>query len=146
MPRKRKDPKDIPLAQPDRSGPTDKTLFQWAEERELFAQAEQQQRAKGAPEAGKPTKKKAGSNGGKTKEEDEDDEPVFTPGQERVLEALLWAATLSTVHFMLDVLVQNQYAMEIRFDRVILRTAQAFLGIPPPPSPFSQTQQQNPAD
>lgn len=136
MARKCKDPKEIKLAHPDRSGPTEKTLLQWAEERELFAQAEARERqakpkSKGQAKEGGDEDKSKGSGRG-----DEEDEALFTPGQERVLEAAMWAATLSTVHLMLDVLVQNQYAAEIDLTRVAVRTGQAFLGTFPPP-PFS---------
>lgn len=167
MARRRKDPKEIKLAQPDRSGPTDKTLLQWASERELFAQAEAREREQGKRpdglrQEGKTGRERGGDeegdeedeeeeDGEEEEEEEEDDEEdgaVLTPGQERVLEAALWAFSLSTVHAMLDVLVQNQYAVEIELDRVAVRTGQAFLGTSPsslssrpvsprPPPPFN---------
>src|SRR5690606_38351805 len=68
-----------------------------------------------------------GSPRGDREDEDEDG-AVLSPGQERVLEAVLWAATVSMVHLMLDVLVQHQYAVEIDLARVAVRTGQAFLG------------------
>ena len=75
-----------------------------------------------------------GSEGGRGEESEGEDEDVFTPGQERMFEAILWSFTISTVHFMLDVLVQNQYAIDIKWSSVVVRTGQAFLGrFPSPP-------------
>lgn len=155
MVRKRNDPKEIKLSHPSRAEPTEKTLLQWAEERDLFAQA--QQRERGGKTKATGSGKKARRWDDKTKEvkdgegeesggeDEEEEEAVFTPGQERVFEAILWAFTISTVHFMLDVLVQNQYAIDIMWKSVVVRTGQAFLGKPlplPSLSPFSQTQTQ----
>ena len=141
MARKRKDPKEIKLSQPDRSGPTDKTLLQWAEERELFAQAEHREqqaqtkrrRPADADKDGGSDEKGEGDKSVGEKEPESD----FTPAQERTIEAVLYAATLSTVHFMLDVLVQNQYAQDIDFTQVTLRTGQALLGMAPLFPPIS---------
>ncbi|KAF2138754.1 uncharacterized protein K452DRAFT_290403 [Aplosporella prunicola CBS 121167] len=91
-------PSDIPLAQPDRSGPKGKTLYDLAEERMAELQKQGQPFAK-AP---------AGSD-------DED----FGPKAE----ALLWAFSLTMVHLTLDVLVHNQYREEIAWAEVWKRTA-----------------------
>lgn len=148
MARKRKDPTEIKLAHPSRAEPTEKTLLQWAEERDLFAQARQRERGKGPSAAdadakttgaGKKARRWDAKTGvevkeGEGEESEGEDEDVFTPGQERVFEAILWSFTISTVHFMLDVLVQNQYAIDIKWSSVVVRTGQAFLGKPPIPS------------
>lgn len=111
--RKEKSAKDIKLKQPDRSGPdpTEKTLLQLAEERQLFQQAQQREKELG--------KKK---NVGDVKEED-----LLSPGEERFIEAVLYTATLAMVHFTFDVLVQHQYAAEIEWQTVCIRTALAWL-------------------
>lgn len=152
MARKRKDPKEIKLAHPSRAEPTEKTLLQWAEERDLFAQAQQREREKGSSPGvanAKPTgankkPKRWDTKTGKEVPEgegegsgEEDDEDIITPGQERVFEAILWAFTISSVHFMLDVLVHNQYAIDIMWWNVVVRTGQAFLGKPSTPDPCS---------
>jgi hypothetical protein len=58
---------------------------------------------------------------------EEPSEPL-PPVVERLFETLLWTISLSTLHFTLDVLVQNQYAVEISWPKVTIRAAQAFLG------------------
>lgn len=147
MARKRNDPKEIKLSRPSRAEPTEKTLLQWAEERDLFAQAQRREQSAGAKATGSSKKArrwdaKTGEEVKEGESEEEEEEAVFTPGQERVFEAILWAFSISTVHFMLDVLVQNQYAIDIKWKSVVVRTGQAFLGKPhphphpPPLSPF----------
>ncbi|CAI4219022.1 unnamed protein product [Parascedosporium putredinis] len=120
MARKRKDVNDpkIKLAQPDRSGPdpTEKTLYQWAEERNLFEEAQRREAAvkKAAKKDGKAKDGKAKAAGG-------------GDGEERVAEAVLWTATIAMLHFTLDTLVQHQYAQELDWRRITIRTAQAFV-------------------
>lgn len=110
--RKEKSAKDIKLKHPDRSGPdpTEKTLLQLAEERQLFQQAQQREK-----QLGKKTP-------GNVKNED-----LLSPGEERFIEAVLYTATLAMVHFTFDVLVQHQYATEIDWQTVCIRTALAWL-------------------
>ena len=95
----------IPLSHPpsqpaarDRR-PSDETLFKLAEKRGLFRE----------PPQPRP-------------------EDVLSPGEERLAEAGLWTFVLAMLHFTLDVLAQNQYAMEINFRTVTMRTARAWLG------------------
>lgn len=113
--RKERRAKDIKLSQPDRSGPTEKTLLQLAEERNLFNMADQQQlrndQAKGKAASSKP---------------DEDDE--LSPAAERIMEALLYAVCMAMLHFTLDYLVQHQYAMEIEMPKIVQRSLVALFG------------------
>ncbi|PKS13332.1 hypothetical protein jhhlp_000103 [Lomentospora prolificans] len=122
MARKRKDANEpkIKLAQPDRSGPdpNEKTLYKWAEERNLFEEAKRREAAAKTAAA-----KKDGSN---TSAASEEDENVMSPGEERVAEAVLWTVTIAMLHFTLDTLVQHQYAQEINWRAIGIRTAQAF--------------------
>ncbi|KAH8780553.1 hypothetical protein BGZ57DRAFT_24392 [Hyaloscypha finlandica] len=97
---KRKDAK-IKLAQPDRSGPdpSQETLLEIAEKRGLL-------KAQQAAEEGL----------------DESGEPLVG----RLGESLLWSTSLTMLHFTLDVLVANQYAVAIKWPALVARTAQAF--------------------
>ncbi|KAK6822880.1 deacetylase-like protein [Apiospora arundinis] len=105
-----KTPAGIKLSHPDRSGPTDTTLLDWATERKLFDEADARQRALGggkktaaAPAAGEPVYV--------GKRED----AVLTTTADRILEAMLWTVSLCTLHFTLDVLVQQQYAVNLEW-------------------------------
>jgi len=101
--RKEKDAK-IKLKQPDRSGPdpSQETLLQLAGERGLL----------NIPQAV-----------GKDKAESaEDEEPLIG----RLGESVLWSVSLTMLHFSMDVLVARQYAMEMEWDKLITRSAQAF--------------------
>ncbi|GKT54230.1 hypothetical protein ColTof4_06381 [Colletotrichum tofieldiae] len=121
-----KDANGIPMAQPDRSGPSEATLLQLAQERGLFKQAEQDPRnknlPKGAVQIDKPSKEDSSDD-----EEDDDDEEVLSPTMDRIMDTLLWTVSLAMVHGTLDVLVQNQYAMKIQYPAIISRTLVAFL-------------------
>lgn len=90
---------DIPLAQPDRSGPQNKSLFDLAAERqdELIAQADAINQ-----------KRSQASDG-------------IRPTEVPFANALLYAVTLSMLHFTLDVLVYHQYAQEIYWDEIFAR-------------------------
>jgi hypothetical protein len=115
---------EIKLKQPDRSGPTEKTLLQLAEERGLFAQAKQRE-DEIAKEAARIRIPKPQKDGG----EDEDDEVGLSPTAERMLETLLWSMSLAMLHFTLDVLVQHQYSIDrIVWPNVCMRFVQALLG------------------
>ena len=117
MARKRREtsPSSIKLKQPDRSGPTEQSLLQLAQERGLFDMAQQKQDA---------NKRKPSSLATAAK----DSESGLSPSVERILDTLLWTVSLSMLHFSLDVLVQSQYAVEISWWKVSQRAAQAFLG------------------
>ncbi|KAM4062625.1 deacetylase-like protein [Hirsutella rhossiliensis] len=105
-PRKEKTPAgSIKLRMPDRSAPTEKTLFDLAEERHLFQQAAVRERQKNDDAAAA---------------------AIVSPGAERLLEAALWTATLAMLHFTFDVLVHHQYGTEIVWPALLARTATAW--------------------
>lgn len=147
--RKEKSADDIKLRQPDRSGPSEETLIDWATKRDLFAQADAAQ-----ADANKKKKKKTaalsdlppnvtkvrirppgGHDGDDDDGDDEadssdndDDEEGLTPTQERVMDCFLWSVSLTMAHFTLDVFVQNQYGQEVEWGVVVRHTPPAFLG------------------
>lgn len=106
-PRKEKKLKDIKLRQPDRSGPTEKTLLEMAEEQNLFNMAAEQQRR----------------NKGGTVED------RLSSSADRLMDTLLYAVCLAMLHFTLDFLVQHQYAMEIEYKKIVERAFQALMGM-----------------
>ena len=108
--RREKSANDIKLAQPDRSGPSEQTLLDFAQERNLFDQADRDPR-----------------NKNRVVDDDEDDGPIMSPMAERFMDTLLWVVSLTMVHFTFDMLVQYQYAMEMDVRAVATRSAQAFL-------------------
>ncbi|CZR68309.1 uncharacterized protein PAC_18208 [Phialocephala subalpina] len=97
----------IRLKHPDRSGPdpSQETLLDLAAKRGLLDIPE------GEGEEG------TGNNGF-----DENGEPLVG----RMGESILWSISLTMLHFTLDVLVANQYAVEIRWHNILSRTMQAF--------------------
>ncbi|PNY28949.1 Uncharacterized protein TCAP_01133 [Tolypocladium capitatum] len=101
------------LRQPDRSAPSDKTLLDLAQERQLFRQAERRERQLAA--------------GGDAHGRGDDAAPTLPPRAERFLEAALWTATLAMLHFTFDVLVQHQYGTEIAWPAVWARTGRAWM-------------------
>lgn len=108
----------IELKQPDRTGPSKQTLLDLAEQRGLFNKAQEREesiRAKITPAASAASAPA-------------DDAEPLPPVVERIFETLLWTISLSTLHFTLDVFVQNQYAAEISWPKILGRTGQAFLG------------------
>lgn len=114
--RKEKRAKNIKLKQPDRSGPTDKTLLDLANERDLFKQAAAKERQ---------NKRQNGEE-----DDDEDDEGEgLPPGAERILETMLYSVSLAMLHLTLDVLVQQQYALEMEWFKIIQRALQALMGM-----------------
>jgi hypothetical protein len=119
MARQRKEP-SIKLRQPDRSGPSEKTLLDLAQERNLFEQAKQREQENAATNRSKRADKKAGP---KVDDDDVPEPAVLSPGAERLLESVLWVSTLSMLYFTLYVLVQNQYAVTIKWDQIVTRTA-----------------------
>ncbi|KAK2034178.1 hypothetical protein LX32DRAFT_660098 [Colletotrichum zoysiae] len=122
-----RDPRDIPLAQPDRSGPSEATLLQLAQERGLFKQADQDPRNKKVPKGAVRVDKPDEKDGSDDEDDDDGDEAKLSPAMERIMDTLLWTVSLAMVHGTLDVLVQNQYAKEIEYPAVIGRTLAAFL-------------------
>ncbi|KAL7892186.1 hypothetical protein HDV63DRAFT_398804 [Trichoderma sp. SZMC 28014] len=108
--RKEKPPKAIKLRQPDRSGPTEQTLLQLADDQQLFKKAAKRERQLAGDDSN-----------------DDDEEGNMSPGAERFLEALLYTATLATLHVTFDVLVMNQYGTEIKWDRVIKNAGRALI-------------------
>ncbi|KAH8780939.1 hypothetical protein F5883DRAFT_166935 [Diaporthe sp. PMI_573] len=113
--RKEKRAKNIKLKQPDRSGPTDKTLFDIADERNLFKQAAAKERQ---------NKRQRGEA---VSEDDDDDDQGLSTGAERILETLLYSVSLAMLHLTLDVLVQQQYALEIEWFKIIQRALQGLM-------------------
>lgn len=111
------------LRQPDRSGPSEPTLLQMAGERNLFKQADRRQRQ---------LDRERGKVVDSSSDDDDDGDNAagsnIPPAAERMLDTLLWCATLAVLHFTFDVLVQNQYAVSIRWLAVIKRTLFAFPG------------------
>jgi hypothetical protein len=92
----------VKLAHPDRSGPdpSQETLLDIAAKRGLL------------------NVKQAGE----MDETDENGEPLVG----RVAESVLWAISMTMLHFTLDVLVAHQYAQEIEWPKLITRAAQTF--------------------
>ncbi|OBT70812.1 hypothetical protein VF21_10027, partial [Pseudogymnoascus sp. 05NY08] len=98
---------DIPLAHPDKSGPSRQTLLDLAAQRGLL-DIETENR--------KPGKLPAGSVPLR------DEQPLIG----RFGEAVLWSSSLAMLHFTLDVLTQHQYAEVLSWPRVITQSLQAF--------------------
>ncbi|KAI5856780.1 hypothetical protein GGS23DRAFT_601045 [Durotheca rogersii] len=101
---------EIKLTHPDRSAPSENTLLQLAQDRNLFEEAERRERR----------------NAGKRGQDEDEGEPLLSPAAERVMDTILWAGSLSMLHFTLDVLVQHQYAVSIIWPQIMTRTVQAF--------------------
>jgi hypothetical protein len=104
---RKKDAK-IKLAHPDRSGPdpSQETLLEIAEKRGLLRA--QQDAEDGIDESGEPLVGRLG-------------------------ESILWSISLTMLHFTLDVLVANQYAVAIKWPALFVRTAQSFPSTAQPP-------------
>jgi hypothetical protein len=126
--RREQSPSNIKLKQPDRSGPSEKTLLELAEERGLFDLAEKREEQIGKKAAPAPVPiprapKEKGGDGG------HDGEDGLSPTAERVFETLLWSVSLAMLHMTLDVLVYHQYSIDsIVWPRILLRFGQALLG------------------
>lgn len=125
MARKRKEASadNIKLRQPDRSGPSEQTLLEMAQQQDLFRKAKQR-------EAQIRNKNNGAAQSEEEEEEADDDQegPGLSPTADRIMDAILWTVSLSMLHFTLDVLVQNQYAVEISWSTVSTRAVQAFFG------------------
>ncbi|KAH6839405.1 hypothetical protein B0I37DRAFT_233615 [Chaetomium sp. MPI-CAGE-AT-0009] len=121
--RRERSPSNLKLKQPDRSGPSEKTLLQLAEERGLFDQAKKRE-----DEIEKEARLVPIPRPSKNGEEDDDEEAGLPPTVERVLETVLWSVSLAMFHFTLDVLVQHQYSVDrIVWPKVWVRFIQALL-------------------
>ncbi|KAI0191558.1 hypothetical protein F4808DRAFT_463979 [Astrocystis sublimbata] len=107
--KERKAAEDIKLAQPDRSAPTEETLLNLAQERNLFDQADRHPA----------NRRKAGGSR-------DDDDAELSPTAERFMETLLWTVSLAMLNFTFDVLVQHQYAMDVSWPQIISRALVAF--------------------
>lgn len=121
-----RDAESIKLRQPDRSGPSDETLLQLAKERGLFAQAEKASKRTANGESGGGDEGEEDSDDG----EDSGDVPDLadtTTVAGRLLNSALWATSLAMLHFTLDVLVHNQYAMSFDWWEISARTIRAQL-------------------
>ena len=133
---RKKEPKakDMKLKQPDRSGPTDNTLLDFAQQRDLFAEAAKRERE---------LKRERGELVEDSDEEDEDEgPPVLSPRAERILEAALYTITLAMMHFTFDVLVHHQYGKDIEWPVITRRAVTAWAGkfcLPFRPSVSSST-------
>lgn len=114
--REKKKANDIKLRQPDRSGPTEKTLLQMAQERNLFDLADQKQGKNVAQETSDEAEDKDGAEDG-----------GLPSSADRVMDTLLYAVCLAMLHFTLDFLVQQQYAMEMDYRKLTERTFQALM-------------------
>lgn len=120
--------KKIKLRQPDRSGPSEKTLLEIAEERGLFAQADQKEKENEDANRKRALPKTATRVRVRQEQDDEDDN-VLSPTAERVLETMLWTVSLAMLHFTLDVLVQHQFSIDqVQWPQVCIRAVQALMG------------------
>jgi len=109
--RERKADSEVKLAHPDRSGPSEKTLLDIAQEQKLFEQADRHP-----------------ANQRKRRSDAADSEAELSPIAERIMDTLLWTVCLAMLHFTMDVLVQNQYAMDISWPQITSRALVAFAG------------------
>lgn len=125
MPRQRKEKKakDIKLRQPDRTGPSEQTLLQFAEDRDLFKLADKQNRKN----KGQDDKAEEDDNDDDN-DDDDDDDSALSSSADRLMDTILYAVCLAMLHFTLDFLVQQQYAMEIEYKKIVERAFQALMG------------------
>lgn len=117
---------EIKLAYPDLSGPSEKTLLQFAQERNLFKEAERKEKRNKRRE-NLSEDDDSGDEDGDDEDEGEEEE-LLSPTADKILDAILWSVSLAMLHFTLDVLVQHQYAMYIIWPQIITRAMQAFAG------------------
>lgn len=120
---------NIKLRQPDRSAPTEKTLLDLADERNLLEQVKQREK-----ELARLKKKKQAHDDDEDSDSDSDDDddgeaPVLSATAEHGLEAALWTVSIAMLHFTFDVLVQNQYGREINWVEIVVRSGRAWLGM-----------------
>ncbi|KAG6092743.1 hypothetical protein E4U31_007077 [Claviceps sp. LM219 group G6] len=131
---------NVPLRQPDRTGPSEATLLEIADQRGLFQQAAKRERELSGTKSGKSTpaggddsesdtasdSDSDSSGNSKRNSKIDNDEPLISPRAERILDAALWTVTIAMVHFTLDVLVHNQYAREMEWSAMAVRTCRAW--------------------
>ncbi|UNI17214.1 hypothetical protein JDV02_003582 [Purpureocillium takamizusanense] len=118
---------NIKLRQPDRNAPTEKTLLDFASERNLFEQAARRERQL-AREKQRSEGVAADDDDDDDSDADDDDEAAtLSPGAERFLESMLWTVSLAMLHFTFDVLVQHQYGTHISWPDVCIRAGTAWL-------------------
>ncbi|KAK0703856.1 hypothetical protein B0T26DRAFT_657334 [Lasiosphaeria miniovina] len=118
---------NLKLRQPDRSGPSTKTLLELAEERDLFVLAKNKEdankKAKRAETHGESIQR-----GGEDGDDGDDDGAELSPTTERILDTILWTISLAMLHFTLDVLVQHQFSADrVVWAKVWTRAGQALL-------------------
>ncbi|GAB7352509.1 hypothetical protein MBLNU459_g2909t1 [Dothideomycetes sp. NU459] len=106
---------DIPMRQPDRSGPKGKTLYELAEERraELAAQGQPFSKLHGDGQV----RDESGKVLQHHDSDSDSDEPLGPLG-----ESVFLTISLGMLHFTLDVLVYNQYRQEIEWAAIFART------------------------
>ena len=111
----------IPLSQPNRSGPSHKTLFEIAEERGILNSENHRTKSGAIPNNAVPIRK-----------------PVSDEDISRLGNSVLWSTSMAMLHFTFDVLTSHQYAETIVWGDLIIRAFQAFLSSSPPlpPQPF----------
>lgn len=119
-------PEDIPLAQPNRSETTHKTLLDLAAERnaEHFGDRPFPSTSNGVrtqPKVVLKSIKPDGTFAQDVTEEEPLDDPIGAFGN-----AVFYALSLTMLHLTLDVLVHNQYAEAIKWEDITWRTAQTF--------------------
>ncbi|KAG6076454.1 hypothetical protein E4U15_005136 [Claviceps sp. LM218 group G6] len=131
---------NVPLRQPDRTGPSEATLLEIADQRGLFQQAAKRERELSGTKSGKSTpaggddsesdtasdSDSDSSGNSKRNSKIDNDESLISPRAERILDAALWTVTIAMVHFTLDVLVHNQYAREMEWSAMAVRTCRAW--------------------
>lgn len=116
---------EIPLADPSRDRPTHQTLYGIALERQAQLQ-------KGQPfAAGLPIDAADGASPSIVTQIINPDGSLFTGPDDTIDstgplgEAVIYALTLTMLHFTLDVLVHQQYSQSIQWDSIVRRTAVA---------------------
>lgn len=125
-----KSAEDIPLARPDITRPTSKTLYEIAAERQAELNAAAGKRGIADSSSIKPENVvhlKIGKDGQiepQSASDADNDSVTETPW----LDAVLLATTLSAVHFTLEVLTVHQYAQDLHFPPIIAHTV--FVALP----------------
>ena len=108
---------EIPLKQPDRSGPKQPTLFDLAAERE----AELHKQIPGYKAKKAKDSSAAAVNNGLQPELE------TAEADDALLTAILYGLTLTTVHITLDILTWHQYAQELDYKSLIKRNIKSTL-------------------
>ncbi|KAL9049934.1 MAG: hypothetical protein Q9162_006934 [Coniocarpon cinnabarinum] len=107
---------EIPLKQPDRSGPSQPTLFDLAAEREAELRKQiPQYEAKRAKKSAQPST----SDAKIAIDTEQSDDALLT--------ALIYGFTLTSVHITLDILTWHQYAQEMQYWPLVTRNLKSTL-------------------